>query len=141
MRVANMSVKQKEEFFAGVIEEVKVIADAYDVTINIERNYDAVSDLTKITLTNGTKQLTFNYADGLFLVSYLNTSLAAMLTEDYPVKCYKTDTGLYKYLKQNGADRLTRRNLLYKFAQDDDKAAAERKAAMEKRRLEYELLK
>ena len=131
MRVKNMSVKQKEEFFAGVIEEIKDVAGAYDVTINIERKYDAVSDLTKIILTNGNKQLTFNYADGLFLVSYLDTSLAAMLTEDYPVKCYRTDTGLYKYLKQN---------LLYKFAQDDDKAAAERKAAAEKRRLEYQQL-
>ena len=131
MRVKNMSVKQKEEFFAGVIEEIKDVAGAYDVTINIERKYDAVSDLTKIILTNGNKQLTFNYADGLFLVSYLDTSLAAMLTEDYPVKSYRTDTGLYKYLKQN---------LLYKFAQDDDKAAAERKAAAEKRRLEYQQL-
>ena len=131
MRVKNMSVKQKEEFFAGVIKEIKDVAGAYDVTINIERKYDAVSDLTKIILTNGNKQLTFNYADGLFLVSYLDTSLAAMLTEDYPVKSYRTDTGLYKYLKQN---------LLYKFAQDDDKAAAERKAAAEKRRLEYQQL-
>lgn len=131
MRVKNMSVKQKEEFFAGVIEEIKDVAGAYDVTINIERKYDAVSDLTKIILTNGNKQLTFNYADGLFLVSYLDTSLAAMLTEDYPVKSYRTDTGLYKYLKQN---------LLYKFAQDDDKAAAERKAAAEKRRQEYQQL-
>ena len=131
MRVVNMSVKQKEDFFAGVVKEIKDVAGTYDVTINIERKYDAVSDLTKIILTNGNKQLTFNYADGLFLVSYLDTSLAAMLTEDYPVKSYRTDTGLYKYLKQN---------LLYKFAQDDDKAAAERKAAAEKRRLEYQQL-
>lgn len=139
MKAVNMSVKQKEEFFAGVIKEIKVIADAYDVEINIETKEDITSDtkFTSIALTNGTKQLTFTYTDNLFLVSYLNTSLAAMLTEDYPVKSYRTDTGLYKHLKQNGADRFTRRNLLYKFAQDDNKAFAERKAAAEKRMLKY----